>query len=380
MCAIRLFIPLCTHLLRTKAELLQFTRNKRNLILDSANPIINPHIVITPPDFIFDGYWAFVQNGVGPQVETNALSVPPVIQGCSTIWPPWQDRHYAWHTAQYARNALPGPSESPYAPSMSMGLGEPKRVFNLARFASAIQSAAQERLVLYHVIPSLHRIHYKAAVILASTIAFEFRRRWDDPGFTAEYEKPFEWTDEAEPLLVQHSRDSSSIILDSPYPCTVPHIIITEAPPQDPFEAQLNNTPNPQDAGYGYYLTVPNIYVDTINVPPPAPSPYTSYDDPYFACSSSEITFSEDEDLEGIYESESGSDEDDSPMLRTPPNLPLEFEDIALSNNGFSGPKSDSLSSSSFEFDDNEDDDEDSLPPFDDWYLNIAQRATQQPC
>lgn len=94
-----------------------------------------------------------------------------------------------------------------------------KRVFNVVKFETAVsgslvfvigtgpdvcdddtqmENAAQERLVMYHVIPSLHRIHYKATVILASAVAFNFRRRWDSPRYAAQFEKPFHWTDQAE--------------------------------------------------------------------------------------------------------------------------------------------------------------------------------------
>lgn len=241
---------------------------------------------------------------------------------------------------------------------------------------------------MYHVIPSLHRIHYKATVILASSVAFDFRRRWDCPGFRDKFEKPFHWSDEAEvsftyqdmhlpytrntkaepslqPLLAHHSRDPSSFVIDSAHPCTVPHIVITEAPPQDPWEAIVNCTPNPQDCGFGYYLTVPSSLVDTINTELPG---FHTCDDPYFT--SPESAYDSSSELGVISESESGSD-DDSPILLTPPNSSSKLLDIdvVISDSCLHTTTTD------FQIYDDEDD-EDDLPPFDDWYLDIAQRAS----
>ncbi|TCD67551.1 hypothetical protein EIP91_012248 [Steccherinum ochraceum] len=295
--------------------------DKRNLIIDSLDPLLAPHIVITSPDFPYDGYWAFVQNGVGPQLEADTLLVPPTVSG------------------------------------------------------NKIEAAAQERLVMYHVIPSLHRKHFKSAVILASSLASAFRRRWDCPQFAKDVETPFHWTDAAEPLLAHLSRDPSSLIIDSAHPCTTPHIVITEAAPQDPWEASANNTPNPQDCAFGYYLTVPSPAVDVVNVCEPA---HPCCDDPYFTWAEASEGDGEVEAYDGDYdwshlsESESGSD-DDSPVLLTPPRrvLPL---DVAVSQSDDTCSLSTTTKTEPLRMYE-DDDDEDGLPPFDDWYMDIAQRA-----
>ncbi|THH30701.1 hypothetical protein EUX98_g3501 [Antrodiella citrinella] len=341
--------------------------DKRNLILDSIDPTFIPHIVISPPDYPYDGYWAFVQNGCGPQHEPNTLTVPPVVAGSSVIWPPWKDRHLVWHSARCARRASPAPAESPYACESMPVAPQARRVFNVVKFDIAMENAAQERLVMYHVIPSLHRIHYKATVILASTVALDFRKRWDSPRYAAQFEKPLHWTDQAEALLASYSRDPSSLVIDSPRPCTIPHIVITEAPLQDPWEAFVNNTPNPQDCGYGYYLTVPSALVDHVNVAWPADE-HTS-DDPYFASPLS-MSLSECSD-DNTGESESGSDDDlESPLPLTPPTSHLEFDvDVVMPDACRK-----TAPTATFYVDEDEEDD---LPPFDDWYLDIAQRAIQ---
>lgn len=164
-----------------------------------------------------------------------------------------------------------------------------------------------------------------------------------------------------QPLLEVFNRDSNSIVLHSAQPCTVPHIVITEALPQDPWEALVNNTVNPQDCGFGCYLTVPSALVDTINTELHLSH---AHDDPYFtSCdvNESEVPLAPD--------SESGSD-DDSPVLLTPPShLSLLDDDVRTSVDSCYPPIS-----SDFRLYDDEDDDD--LPPFDDWYLDIAQRAS----
>lgn len=127
----------------------------------------------------------------------------------------------------------------------------------------------------------------------------------------------------------------------------------------------MNNAPNPQDCGFGSYLTVPSPLLDFVNVS--HPDAHTS-DDPYFtdAC---------DSDVSMACESESGSD-DDSPMLLTPPSHLYELDDDVMITDG-SCLQAQAHATSEFQFrlyDD--EDEEDELPPFDDWYLDIAQRAS----
>lgn len=117
-----------------------YARDKRNLIIDSPNPFLTPHIVITPPDHPHDGYWAFVENGVGPQSEPNSLLVPPIVQGSSIVWPPWQERHYNWYTAQIASYALPDLSWSPPALDVAIDERNPLGVFSLTRFEYEVRA------------------------------------------------------------------------------------------------------------------------------------------------------------------------------------------------------------------------------------------------
>ena len=99
-------------------------------------------------------------------------------------------------------------------------------------------------------------------------------------------------------------------------------------------------------------------------------------DDAYFACVEGGDDsycvsggYADDPELSSEYESGSGSDED-YPMLLTPPSHTLDFDDdvdVVMSDECT---KSHPVSC----FDDDEEE-EDDLPPFDDWYMDIAQRA-----
>lgn len=69
-----------------------------------------------------------------------------------------------------------------------------------------------------------------------------------------------------QPFIESSRYTFGSIVLESPSPFTVPHIIINTPPPCDPWVAYRNTTSNPQDCGWGQYLIVPTQYVDFINI------------------------------------------------------------------------------------------------------------------
>jgi len=329
--------------------------DKRNLTLDSNEPALVPHLVIIPPDLPYDGYWSYLHNGVEPQSSTS-LTVPPRLQGLE-YWPP-ENLHTTWRTAHCS-----SVDDAVYVEQSDVAWTEyALAVFSPRRFKYAIEAASEERLMLYHVIPSLHKKHFKAAVILASNIAQSFRERWDSPEFVESFEKPFRWTDPAEPLLDYHRRNPLSIILDSTTPCTTPHIIIEEAPLQDPWEACVNSTISPQDCGFGYFLTVPFHHVDFVNVPIPPPlnredtSEYDTYDDSLM------MTPALSESLLLT--------EDDSSWTPGTDSIPLQSEGSRVEF----GKSLDSDMSSDIYNSFDDEDDEDGLPPLDDWYLTIMRR------
>ena len=51
-------------------------------------------------------------------------------------------------------------------------------------------------------------------------------------------------------------------------PFTVPHIVVSEPPPQNPWIAYDNRPSDPQDSQWGARLTVPANHVTVVNQPP----------------------------------------------------------------------------------------------------------------
>ena len=52
--------------------------DRRNLVLDSEDPDIAPHIVVTPPPFDLNDYYTVAYNQVNPQYPHRLLVPPPV--------------------------------------------------------------------------------------------------------------------------------------------------------------------------------------------------------------------------------------------------------------------------------------------------------------
>ncbi|KAI0960462.1 hypothetical protein AcW1_004968 [Taiwanofungus camphoratus] len=232
----------------------------RNLILDSACPELTPHIVISPPGASddWDAYWAAWTNRIDPQSDSNLVvpyehcgsspsaSLPPMdgieqSDACDT-------RHYAQHeqarTEEDKRWAHLFPTK-------------PLKVFN----RSNLMHTECDCVYLDNVIMAVRRHHFKAAVLTASLEAASFRKRWDLSEFLSQFERPFRWTDPAEPLLSLYSHHLGATIIDSATPYTTPHIVIQEPPPQSSYWLYENTAPSPQDCGFGYYLTVPSPFV-----------------------------------------------------------------------------------------------------------------------
>lgn len=74
-------------------------------------------------------------------------------------------------------------------------------------------------------------------------------------------ERSFRWTDPAAPLLLSLRHVPGTTILESPYPCSVPHIVIHDPAPWDeanePYARWLNTVPDVQDAAFGQRLVLP---------------------------------------------------------------------------------------------------------------------------
>lgn len=215
----------------------------------------------------------------------------------------------------------------------------------------------------------------------ASRIAAEFRKNWDSPEFITSLERPFQWTDPAESLLSYHRNQPRSLILDSTQPFSVPHIIIEEAELQDPYMAEYaNRVPSPQDYGFGQWLTVPCSRL--INVTPTSWDSDDDEGDDFYG----QVIFARTSDLDTLApelcpDQSSSSSESESPTsLATPLDTSwldgsLFSDEVACKDKRssvFDEPDDYHRSVSDYGFDEDEDD----LPPFDDWYTDIARRST----
>ncbi|OSX59485.1 hypothetical protein POSPLADRAFT_1184248 [Postia placenta MAD-698-R-SB12] len=298
--------------------LLQYQLDRRSLIIDSANPALAPHIVITPPDSedAWDLYWASWQNRIGIQ-DTSFLGVPLVDEWPSSL------------------ASLP--------PLLGV---EPEST-----------------------IPTPQSLPAAVVVQAAASVALSFHVRWRDPAFRLRFERPFHWTDAAEPLLSFFSQTLGATVIDTVTPCTTPHIVIEEPAPEQCWALYHNSVPNPQDVGFGHYLTVPSSFVNYVNAQP----------DPFEEAADAGM-----EDVDSSSAQDSGGPP--TPNSVGPNDVDLvmssehavvtredESEDVCHADvvadtmpYSYSGTGADGYSMG--------DDDDEGLPPFDDWYQSIASR------
>lgn len=344
--------------------LLQYQLDRRSLIIDSANPALAPHIVITPPDSedAWDLYWASWQNRIGIQ-DTSFLGVPLVDEWPSSLasLPPL--------LGVEPESTIPTPQSLPAAVVVSdhdiLFPSAPRRVCNLSR----LRQQEREFVYLGNIITALHRHCYKVSVQAAASVALSFHVRWRDPAFRLRFERPFHWTDAAEPLLSFFSQTLGATIIDTVTPCTTPHIVIEEPAPEQCWALYHNSVPNPQDVGFGQYLTVPSSFVNYVNA---EPDPYEEAPDAGMDVDDS----SSAQESEGPPTPDSVGPNDVDLVMSSEHEVVMpevESEDACHADvvadtmpYPYSGTGADGYSMG--------DDDDEGLPPFDDWYQSIASR------
>jgi hypothetical protein len=184
-------------------------------------------------------------------------------------------------------------------------------------------------------------------------------------------------------------------IIDSPNPFSVPHIMIWSPPPQDPWIHYSTATNDPQDGGFGQFLVVPSRSVSFINMSPtqyPTFDSILDYDDHDDGCSD---TFSEpdtpeprtpidlvDEQryLPWEHSARYDDDEDENDRYGSWDNSDTQHENLCSqswerSESAITEEENQEIpdrpSKHIFYFDDEEEED---LPPLDDWYLSVASR------
>ena len=201
---------------------------------------------------------------------------------------------------------------------------------------------------------------------------------------------PATWSDPALPLLSWFFRLPGALIIDSVTPFTIPHIVITEPPIWDYnlYVNVHNSTQSPQDAGWGQSLVVPSPVVDFVNLPEDVP--FESTDAAYdivIQCveSGTEGDWSEPEcPSEGSVVGSPESTALQTPGLLTPIGEEEEFDLVMFAS---SPPPTSShltpvggdellvLEAAPQDFETYCDDEDDDLPPLDDWYQDIASRS-----
>ncbi|KAF9226688.1 hypothetical protein BS17DRAFT_878559 [Gyrodon lividus] len=211
--------------------LLALRLDRCNIVLDSACPSTSPHIVITPPPHSMDDYYVPLRNRVDPQ-WSYFLTAPPLPMQV------FQDQRPHLNCGT-ATSLLINNEPSSQVDSSSMN------VFSATRSSRRVQASCAERLTYRYLYYTLGRHAYKAAAIEASTLAHAACER-----FRQKYtEQDLSWSDPAQPILEMCKHWTGCTIMESDSPFSVPHILICEPPPQDPWIEWMNRV-NEQDARY----------------------------------------------------------------------------------------------------------------------------------
>ncbi|KAK2466047.1 hypothetical protein APHAL10511_001689 [Amanita phalloides] len=354
--------------------------HRENIVLDSATPNLAPHIVITPPEKNdYDCYTQWL-NATGPQWPGHlVVTMPPNAIDYTLVHTPPQS------------SQLRGTGPAHIA----------KAVFCSSKFRTFVASMMHERAHMENIVDVLQRIHRKAVAITASEIGRGFLTCEE---YACPSEKPFRWTDPAEPFLQRKNQYRGTIVIESPSPFTIPHIIINEPPPQDPWIYWHNATTTPQDHGLGQYLTVPHRLAWYIRAPDGAENYWVT---PRVPEEQFDVNWQEDVDSSGSSSSESEPETPDpDPMMgdflihgRDDDLISMEVRgdldfDIDFFGSCDVSPWSGiinrySTKTPTFVTCDHqgatspamptimpyEEEEEDELPPFDDWYQTVAARA-----
>lgn len=180
-------------------------------------------------------------------------------------------------------------------------------------------------------------------------------------------DKPFEWVDPGAEISIDCRRYRGNVFIESANYCTVPHIMISDEGNQIwTREFCWNFVPYPQDHNYGGWLTLPCSY-GAVNV---------ADSDDACAWEAASSSTSEQESIDTPLDEFDGGDIfveghgepaichddvwEDGPDLDTTVKDAFETHDLVNYS-----------PSSGDQIEENEDD----LPPFDDWYQSIAQRT-----
>ncbi|TRM68196.1 hypothetical protein BD626DRAFT_481052 [Schizophyllum amplum] len=202
------------------------------LVVDSVTPWRTPHIAIEHAQHTWEQHVTALCN-CAPSQDDYHLSVPP------------RPLHDACPSGLHHKSEKIG-SEAQQEPG-------PVRVFSHAAFALWTQRTSIERLIFCSVVAALQRRNFQLVAQAASQLAVALYVRYESQDVFSHLERPFQWSDQALPLLDVSQHPPNTLILESDHPLTVPHIIITPEPNDEPWAGAMNLPTFPQD---GRFLVV----------------------------------------------------------------------------------------------------------------------------
>ncbi|TFK22319.1 hypothetical protein FA15DRAFT_706429 [Coprinopsis marcescibilis] len=351
---------------RDNCVLRNYFRVRTNIVLDSQCPERVPHIVVTPAQETSESFYVPWYNRVDYQFHDTSLLTAPSFDARRLSMMPDRSVESYW----------PVPAKG-----LSIQRGIPSRVFSPSLFNHRVHRSEVDRVNMNDVVTALQRHLLKAIAFEASDLAIVWQKRYEDVDVFQSIENEFVWTDPAEPIL-KCANWPGVVVFESHNPFAVPHIMLCTEPQQDPWIAHSNAVNDPQDVGFGRYLVVPSRIVNFINVhntrydddeyddtfdnldvsdadsPPDTPEPSTPVDleddlDYYSPATRWQLDSEQDDQTEHslIYETppDKWTYEPRTTKTEMPPrpSRPIFYV---------------------------EDEEEDDLPPLDDWYLSVASR------
>ncbi|KAG2155035.1 uncharacterized protein EDB93DRAFT_130423 [Suillus bovinus] len=359
---------------RFQDTLLDLRLDGRNIVLDSLYPDIAPHIVITPPVSYPDDFYTPHQNRVDPQWPCflNVPRLSPSMYYHHRPPPSSHDESVGCNSKEFHSQSV--------VPSDDLGVIRPRsppRVFSHKKLHLAVEASSIERLVFRKIVDGIFRHRRKAVAFEASLSASAVCTRFNESMAASQLERPFVWTDPAQPILLASRIFPGVSIIESDCAFRAPHIIIIAAEPHDPWISWGNRV---EDQNYEY-LTV---YPKSSSTPPinpislatdSVPGPHRQGDPDNAAFIQPHSDHSRECHLTSIPPSfhESGCFLTPQEKGRTTctctdhPHFTPDVKEFTDSNIDLSIIRCETPTPDS--------DDEDDLPPFDDWYLSVIERS-----
>ncbi|KAF9534683.1 hypothetical protein CPB83DRAFT_888658 [Crepidotus variabilis] len=122
-------------------------------------------------------------------------------------------------------------------------------VFKLSLFGriAKVKRGENERLCPFfqNIVLAVTKHAFKTVALAASLSALEIRGRYAINGYMESFERPFRWTDPAEPLIC-HTLNTKALHIPSPKPFSIPHILVEFSFENDSDIMKINCAPSQQ--------------------------------------------------------------------------------------------------------------------------------------